>query len=170
MKPWLLKLHRWVALVFALPLLFVLGTGLILSFEPWIVVGAIQPGSLTAARVEALLKQHDPNGQARAIVHRSYERTLTFGGGRGPGGTTVDLTSGQKAEGPSTLANTLGTMRRMHERLLIDAGWLVIASTVAMLALALLGVLMGLPRFANTLSGWLRAFSFIACFKDSASD
>ena len=41
MKAWLLKLHRWVALLFALPLVFLLGTGLILSFEPWLVVRAI---------------------------------------------------------------------------------------------------------------------------------
>ena len=160
MKPWLLKLHRWVALVFALPLLVVLGTGLVLSFEPWIVVRAIEPGSLTPARVDALLTQHDPNGQARAIVHRTYDKTLTIGAGRGPGGITVDLTSGQATAGPSSLANTLGTLRRMHETLLIDAGWLVIASTVSMLVLALLGVLMGLPSFANTLSGWHKAMAW----------
>jgi uncharacterized iron-regulated membrane protein len=51
-------------------------------------------------------------------------------------------------------------MRRMHETLLIDAGWLVIASTVAMLALALLGVLLGWPRFANTLPGWHKAMAW----------
>ena len=45
MKVWLLKLHRWVALVFALPLVFVLGTGLILAFEPWLVVRAIENGA-----------------------------------------------------------------------------------------------------------------------------
>jgi uncharacterized iron-regulated membrane protein len=38
MKPWFLKLHRWISLLFALPLVVVLGTGLILSFEPWVVV------------------------------------------------------------------------------------------------------------------------------------
>ena len=29
MKVWLLRLHRWLALVFALPLFFVIGTGLL---------------------------------------------------------------------------------------------------------------------------------------------
>jgi hypothetical protein len=48
----------------------------------------------------------------------------------------------------------------MHERLLINADWLVIASSVAMLVLALLGILMGLPRFANTLSGWHKAMAW----------
>ena len=53
MNVWLLRLHRWVALIFALPLVFVLGTGLILSFEPWLVVRAIEPGSLTLAKIHS---------------------------------------------------------------------------------------------------------------------
>jgi hypothetical protein len=35
MKAWLLKFHRWVALAFALPLIVVVSTGLLLSVEPW---------------------------------------------------------------------------------------------------------------------------------------
>lgn len=159
MKIWLLKLHRWAALLFSLPLAIVLFTGLMLSFEPWLVVRSIEPGSLTAAKVQALLTQHDPQNQARAISFRSYDKTLTLGAGRG-GGTVVDTTTGQALPGPSAMAATLGTMRRMHETLLIDATWLVIASTLAMLALAVLGVLMGLPRLANTVSGWHKAMSW----------
>jgi transcriptional regulator with XRE-family HTH domain len=115
MKVWYLKLHRWVALVFALPLASVLGTGLVLSFEPWLVVSAIEPGSLTPAKIEALLSQHDPRGQARALVHTSYDKTLTIGAGRG-GGTVVDVATGQAIPGPSVLANALVTARRVHER------------------------------------------------------
>lgn len=159
MKIWFLKLHRWVALLFALPLAVVLFTGLVLSFEPWLVVRAIEPGSLTAAKVHSLITRHDPAGQARAITFRSYDNTLTLGAGRG-GGTVVDVATGQVLPGPSAMASTLGTMRRMHETLLIEASWLVIASTFAMLALVLLGVLMGLPRFSNTLSGWHKAMSW----------
>ena len=55
MKAWLLKLHRWVAVVFALPLVVVIGTGLVLSFEPWLVVRSIEPNTLTPAVVEKLL-------------------------------------------------------------------------------------------------------------------
>jgi uncharacterized iron-regulated membrane protein len=159
MKVWLLKLHRWVALIFALPLLFVLGTGLILSFEPWLVVRAIAPGSLTQAKIQTLLSQHDPSGQARALVYRSYDNTLTISAGRG-GGTVIDVASEQALPGPSALANALVAARRLHETLLIDAGWLVIGSTVVMLVLAVLGVLMGLPRLENTLSGWHKAFAW----------
>ncbi len=160
MRNWLLKLHRWVALVFALPLVLVLGTGLVLSFEPWLIDRAIVPGSLNAERVQTLLAQHDPNGQARAVSYRSYDNTLTIGGGRG-GGTIVDAATGQALPGPSGLATVLVTMRRMHETLLVDAGWLVIGSTAAMLLLALLGALMGLPRFANTLWGWHAATGWV---------
>ena len=158
MKPWLLKLHRWVALAFALPLAAVLVTGLALSFEPWLVGRAIAPGSLTPARIETLLRQHDPQGQARALVFRSYDNTLTIGTGRG--GRTVDVATGQALAGPSALANALLTARRMHETLLIDAGRLVIASTAAMLVLALLGVSMGWPRLRNTLPGWHKAMAW----------
>jgi hypothetical protein len=47
--------------------------------------------------------------------------------------------------------------------LLLDAGWVVIGSSVAMLALALLGVLMGWPRIQNTLSGWHKAMAWACC-------
>jgi uncharacterized iron-regulated membrane protein len=159
MKAWLLKLHRWVALVFALPLVLVIGSGLILSVEPWLVVRAIEPNSLTAADVEKLLNQHDGAGRARALVYRSYDKTLTIGAGRG-GGTVVDVATGQVLPGPSPLANTLVTLRRFHETLLLDLGWLVIASTAAMLVLVVLGVLMGWPRFANSLAGWHKAMAW----------
>lgn len=52
-------------------------------------------------------------------------------------------------------------MRRIHEKLQFDAEWLVTASTVAMLVLALLGVVMGLPRFSNTLSGWHKGIAWV---------
>jgi uncharacterized iron-regulated membrane protein len=127
-----------------------------LSFEPWLVDRAIAPGTLSAAKIEALVKQHDPGGRARTITYRSYDKALTISVGRG-GGAVVDVGSGQVLAGPSALANTLVTMRRLHETLLLDAGWLVIGSTVAMLLLIVLGVLMGLPVVANTLSGWHKA-------------
>lgn len=155
MKRWLLKLHRWVALLFAIPLSVVLLTGLILSFEPWLVGRAVQPGSVTPARIDALLRQHDPEARARGLAYRSYDNTLTLGTGRGS--AIVDVATGKALAGPSALARVLVTARRMHETLLLDAGWLVIASTAAMLALVLLGVLMGWPRLANTLPGWHKA-------------
>lgn len=158
MKAWFFKFHRWLALAFALPLAVVLVTGLILSFEPWLANRAIQPGMLTPAKIEALLQRHDPAGQARAIAYRSYDNTLTIGA-RGQG-KIVDAASGDVRPGVSGLADMLVTARRLHESLLLDAGWLVIASTVAMLALVLLGALMGWPRIRNNLAGWHKAMGW----------
>jgi uncharacterized iron-regulated membrane protein len=153
MKTWFLKLHRWIALVFGLPLAVVILTGLVLSFEPWLVTSAIAPNALSQQKAATLLSRHDPKGQARAIVYRSYDRTLTLRAGRG-GGVVVDAETGQVQTRPSALARVFGTARGLHEALLIDAGWLVTASTLAMLVIILIGVLMGWPRFRNTLAGW----------------
>jgi uncharacterized iron-regulated membrane protein len=159
MKPLYLKLHRWIALAFALPLLAVLASGLVLSFEPWAIDASIVPGSLDVARAGEMLDKHDPRGQARALVLRSYDGTLTLGTGRG--GVVVDLATGEEREGASVLAQIFGLMRGLHERLLLDLGWLVIASTAAMLAISLIGILMGWPRFANTVSGWHKAMAWL---------
>src|SRR5262245_42445725 len=126
MRPWLVKLHRWTALIFAFPLVFLLGTGLILSFEPWLVLRSIEPQSLTSARIENLLNQHDPDGQGRVLVYRSYDKTLTIGTGRGAG-KVIDTATGEVRSGPSATANVLVTMRRAHETLLYDLRRLVIA-------------------------------------------
>ncbi|MCC6947306.1 MAG: PepSY domain-containing protein [Bradyrhizobiaceae bacterium] len=159
MKVWLLKLHRWIALVFALPLLIVIGTGLILSVEPWLVAGSIEPNSLSPAGIEKLLSQHDPAGQARSLAYRSYDNTLTIGAGRS-NGTIIDAATGQVRPGPSALASVLVATRQIHESLLLDLGWLVTASSIAMLVLVVIGAFMGWPRFANSLSGWHKAMGW----------
>ncbi len=160
MKPLLLKLHRWIALAFALPLLAVLLSGLVLSFEPWAVDASNVPGSIGAARLGELIDRHDPRGQARALVIRSYDGTLSLGTGRG-GGVIVDLSTGEARDGASVVAQAFGLMRGLHERLLLDLGWLVTASTAAMLVISVIGVFMGRPRFANTASGWHKAMAWL---------
>ena len=100
------------------------------------------------------------NALARGLALRSYAHTLTLGVGR-QSGAVVDLTTEDVARGPSTLANVLLTARRLHETLLLDARWLVTASTIAMLALIVLGIFMGLPRLRNTVAGWHKATAWI---------
>lgn len=159
MKAWFFRLHRWLALAFALPLLVVILTGLLLSFEPWMVDRAIAPGTLDAAQLQAILDRHDPAGAATSLAYRSYDNTVTLGTGMA-GGKVVDAATGALLPEPSLLAQVLVTARRLHETLLLDAGWLVIASTVAMLAIIGLGLGMGLPRLANTLPGWHKAVAW----------
>ncbi|MBA1155879.1 PepSY-associated TM helix domain-containing protein [Microvirga mediterraneensis] len=154
-KSLLLRLHRWVALTFALPLLAVIATGLILSFEPIVVQSAIEPGSVSVQTVEGLLQRYDPQGTARAIVLRPNENTLTVNGVQPGGSVTLDLRTGEPvARTTRSLSDMFGTARQIHEHLLLRAGWLVTASTMAMLALIALGIFMGWPRLRNTLPGW----------------
>lgn len=152
-KALLLRLHRWVALVFALPLLAVILSGLVLSFEPLVLQNAIVPGSLPVQTIEDLLARHDTQGTARALFLRPLEGTMSIG--RGAGGTEIDLSSGQPAvRDGMTFSDVFGTARRLHEHLIVRAGWLVTTSTIAMLALIVLGILMGLPKLRNTIPGW----------------
>ncbi|WP_262272994.1 PepSY-associated TM helix domain-containing protein [Microvirga yunnanensis] len=154
-KALLLRLHRWVALAFALPLLAVILTGVILSFEPIAVQQTIRPGSVTVQTVEGLLQRYDPQGAARTLFLRPSENTLAIGRGQGGGAVTVDLATGEPVtRDATTVSDIFGTARQIHERLLLRAGWLVTASTIAMLSLVVLGVLMGWPRLRNTLPGW----------------
>ena len=156
----LLRLHRWVSLTFMLPLAAVIATGLVLSLEPVAHQAAIQPGTLSAQRVGDLLARHDPGGQARALTLRPYDGLLVIGGARPGPPLAVSLDTGEEVRGGSSWSDVFLAARRLHETLLLDLGWLVIASTFAMLALAALGVLMGLPRLRNTLAGWHKAVAW----------
>ena len=151
-KAVLLRLHRWITLVFALPLLVVIVTGLILSFEP--MTESVKPSvPLTEARLQELMRTHDPQGAATSLAVRGRDDTLVLGV---PGrAMEIDLASGAlRTAEPSALAGLYRWARPVHERLVFDMGWLVLASTVALLALAALGMLMGWPRLRNTLGGW----------------
>ena len=150
MKPLLLKVHRWITLVFALPLLAVIVTGLILSVEPVIQDAGIKPQSLDAARLIGLIGRYDPDGKARGLAINAATQTMTL---QGINATQVDLVSGEAATSPSTLPDVFLWARRTHERLL-GLSWLVTSSTVAMLVIIALGIAMGLPRLRNSLSGW----------------
>lgn len=160
LKFWLLRLHRWLALLFALPLTIVLLTGLILSFEPIVQTSGQRAATLAAPDIDRLLTAHDPKGEARGLSFRPYENRLTIQSSRGGGSTDIDLASGQIAEAKGTLSALFGLSRGLHERLLFDLGELVTASTIAMLALILFGVAMGWPRLRNTLSGWHKGIAW----------
>ncbi|MHB2169877.1 PepSY domain-containing protein [Alsobacter sp. R-9] len=160
MKPVLLRLHRWISLTFALPLAVVIVTGLILSFEPIVQAGWVRPGTVTLPAIEALLAKADPGGTAGGIAIRPWEGTVTIGGGPGQPGRTFDLATGEPAT-TGILTTLFNQSRGLHERLIGDLGWLVTASTIAMLVLMAIGVLMGLPRLRNSLSGWHKGTAWI---------
>jgi uncharacterized iron-regulated membrane protein len=155
------KIHRWISLVFALPLAVVIVTGLVLSFEPALVTGK-GPVAVTADTVTAALRQYDPDGKARGLFVRGYAGNISLMGSGGPGAmTTIDLATNTRVDDPGFLAVVFGTSRRVHEKLVLDMGWLVTASTIAMLVLIVFGIMMGWPRLRNTLSGWHKGTAWI---------
>ena len=160
-KTTLLRLHRWLTLAFTVPIAAVIATGLVLSVEPIAYDASAEPGTLSAQRVEALLQRHDPGGQARSLTLRPYDDMLLIIGRARPGiPLAVALGTGEEVQGRATRSDLFLTARRLHETLLLDLGWLVVASTYAMLALVTLGILMGLPRLRNTLAGWHKAVAW----------
>lgn len=153
-KAMLLRLHRWVTFAFMVPIAAVIATGLVLSVEPIAHYAAVEPGTLNADHINELLERHDPGGQARALTFRPYDGMLLIAGVRPRPPLAVALGTGKEVSGGATWSDVFLTSRRLHETLLLDLGWLVVASTCAMLALTVLGVLMGLPRLRNSLAGW----------------
>lgn len=159
-KPWLLRVHRWLTLVFALPLAVIVLTGLVLSFEPMMQVAAGKPGTLGAERIVELLGRHDPEGKARSLVYRAYEGRLSVGGVRPDDTIDIDVRTGAELVEDGTLSNLFYYSRVLHETLLLELGWLVQASTIAMVVLMTIGIAMGWPRFTNTVSGWHKGIAW----------
>ena len=154
MKPFLLRLHRWISLLFAIPLGVVILTGLLLSLQPLLQSAYIAPGSLTLQKVEALMDERDPLGAARSLRIDTFRNTLALGD------VEVDLASGAEPDHKPWLSEWMAQSRGIHQRLVGQLEWLVIASTVAMMVVMSLGVLMGLPRLSNSLSGWHKAVAW----------
>jgi uncharacterized iron-regulated membrane protein len=151
---WFLRVHRWITLTLAVPLAVLILTGLVLSFEP-MVQGAGGPARVTPEAIDAALTKHDPSGAARSLIIRSYAGIASIGGARRGEAIHVDLARNEAVASPGALAEFFTLSRRLHETFLLDLGWLVTLSTIALLVLIGLGVSMGWPRLLrNTLSGW----------------
>lgn len=162
MKPYFLRLHRWITLAFAIPLAIVILTGLVLSVEPILYDRGVTGRSISLAHVEVALSKHDRDKKANTLNIRAYENVVIASEGRGGNAMRIDLTSGNVVPASSTLwSDTFLTMRRLHENLLLDMKWVVDWSTIAMLVSMVFGMLMGWPYFRNTLGGWHRGTAWV---------
>ncbi|WP_041797834.1 PepSY-associated TM helix domain-containing protein [Rhodopseudomonas palustris] len=146
----LLKLHRWTTFVFALPLIAIIFTGLILSVEPIIQSRGLPAGMVDAERITGLLQRYDPAGKARGLAINAGGQQMRLMGVNAP---TIDLATGEAAAASDPVGDVLLWARRTHERLL-GYEWLVISSTIALVVIMGIGILMGLPRLRNSLAGW----------------
>ena len=157
----LLRLFRWLALAFALPLLAVIGSGLLLALEPIAHQAALRPGTLTADRVDSLLARHDPLGQAWFISFKPYDDRLMIGVSASRPPLVIDLATGEPSRGGTSLSDAYLAAKRLHNSLMLDLQPLVLASTYAMLVLIVLAAAIGLPRFRERLAGWPKAVAWV---------
>lgn len=160
MKHTLLKIHRWMALLFSLPLAVVILTGLVLSFEPPVHSLTRTSGELSAAKVVDLLNRHDPEGKAKAIAYRAYDGTMDIAGVKPGMPMVIDVATGDLRDGPGLLGRTFNLSRKLHLFVLQPLRPVLVLSTLAFLLLAVLGLFMGWPRFSNSLSGWHKAVAW----------
>lgn len=162
LKPLYLKIHGWLAVIFAAPLMVLCVTGLILSIEPIIQYTSVEPGTLTADEISSYLKKYDPEGKGRSLIHRPYENTLTIGGAGPDGEIEIDLVTREPSveDGNWSWSDVFRSNRRLHEHLTVAGLDLTIVSTVAMVVIILIGILMGLPKIRNNVAGWHKAVAW----------
>lgn len=162
LKPWFLKIHGWLAFLCSIPLIILCVTGLILGIEPIVQHSSIEPGTVTVEEVTGYLRKYDPEGKATALVHRSYENSLTIGGVGSEGEIEIDLVTRQESvsDGGWYWSEIFSYNRRLHEHVSILNVDLTIAATIAMCVIIALGILLGLPRIRNTVAGWHKAISW----------
>lgn len=152
--PSMRAIHRWLALVFLAPLLILIVTGFVLSFEPAMQIAHRNSVAIDPVGFAALVKQHDPQAQARRIDLRTYDRSMEIAlPGRPP--VVVDIDSGQ-TRSRGALAAIFDMARHVHIRMFWRDALLVKASTFALVVIMLAGVFLARPGFGRGMSGWHR--------------
>lgn len=146
----LLKLHRWLALFLAPVFLLVIVSGGILAFKPIVQSHTVVPVNVSA--LVQTLDVVDPQGKAGMLSVAADGKSFELRSrGAGPSGT-FDIATGQTLE-PAGF-NIFDFALSLHKNLLVGAGVLVEIATYAMVALLLMGLLLGWPKLRNTVSGW----------------
>lgn len=158
----LLRLHRWIFVVFAIPLAVIIVTSLILSFQPILQTAGIEPGSITLQQIEDHFAKHDPDGKARGLRIDHFEKSLTISGVGEDGAVKIDLKTGGEAAEESWVTQLMRWSRPVHEHFVFDLEEItgvpiVLVSTIGMLVGIVIGIFMGWPRLRNSVSGWHKA-------------
>jgi uncharacterized iron-regulated membrane protein len=160
--PYLLRLHRWITLAFALPLAVLITTGLVLSFDPIVADRGVNGRSISLAQIEQVLATHDPDRKANTLNIRAFENLIVLAEGRGGAFKRIDLVTNSVLPADKRLwSDTMATAKRLHETFQLELGWLVAWSTIAMLVSMVFGLFMGWPHFRNSLRGWHRGTAWV---------
>lgn len=152
MRPYLLQVHRWLALLLTPLFLLITLTGMVLALKPVLADLTAPPytGAVEVSQVLTLLKSASADGPVVAI-----ERSVTSGQWIVSALGEYRLSDGVRVgiiedDGGAFF----GWIKNLHKDLLVDAGWLVEWVTWAMLAIVVVGIFLGWPRFKHSLLGW----------------
>lgn len=152
MRSYLLKAHRWLALLLTPLFLLITLTGMVLALKPVVAdLGAAPyPGTVDVSRLTSMLDQVSAGKQITAVERSSVQGQWVL-----PGVGEYRLAdSVQVGTGEDATADFFAWVKDLHKRLLLDAGWLVEWVTYAMVAIMVVGVLLGWPKFRHSLIGW----------------
>lgn len=152
MRTYLLKVHRWLALCLTPLFILITLTGMVLALKPVVADLRAQPysGAVEVVRLEKLLATVAPENGVRSI-QRSSENGQWVLEGQGE----YRLADGTKTGTGERLSDDFfGWVKSLHKSLLMGAGWLVEWVTWAMLGIMVVGVLLGWPKFSQSLIGW----------------
>ncbi|MBA4501735.1 PepSY domain-containing protein [Marinobacterium marinum] len=153
MRAYLLQVHRWLALLLTPVFLLITLTGMVLAFKPIMADLSAPPyaGAVDTARLTSMLERV-PSAESITALERSSVSGQWIVPGVGEYRVGDAVRVGDVPVDAS--ADFFAWVKDLHKRLLLDMGWLVEWVTYAMVAIMVVGVLLGWPKFSRSLIGW----------------
>ncbi|MFG1477436.1 PepSY domain-containing protein [Xanthobacter sp. V4C-4] len=155
-RPLLIGLHRWVALVLTPVFLVIIVTGAVLSFRP-ILSGAAERAE-AESRVDAtalgkLVKTLEAGGPVTMVSLAEGGRAAIVASPAADIAGQWDIASATRTRAGGGI-DVFRTAEQLHKSLLLGLSLVVEAASLAMLAIMLFGPLLAWLRFRNSLMGW----------------
>ncbi len=168
LRPKLLSLHRWLGLVFAPVFLVMILSGAVLSFRPILAdVGSSERAAsaetlVDVAAVTSLVGKLEASGSITGITVSGGGKALDVASATPSVAGTWTLADGTRAAEAAAPFDVFGLAERIHKSLALGLGLVVEAASFAMLSIMIIGPLLSLLRFRNSLIGWHRAAGWLA--------
>lgn len=152
LRPYLVQLHRWIALVLAPLFLLLTVTGILLSFRPILADLGTPPRAQDPAALVRLIDTLDQGGIIRSVKLIGDGSRVDIAASRPDVAGIWEIASGQRlADSPPDI---MMIAEQLHKSLMLGLGWLVDTGTWAMLAVLLVAPFLAWLRFRNSLWGW----------------
>lgn len=162
-RPALIFLHRWIALVLLPVFLVIILTGAVLSFRP--IVNSAQPalggGSVDVAALTALMGRLQGTGQFGAVSVTDGGRTVSVMSQDPALAGRWDIATGAHTPAPAGGFDLFRTAEGLHKSLLLGLNIVVEVASFLMLAIMIVGPFLTWLRFRNSLIGWHTAVGWL---------